>query len=88
MSSTVAAEHSKSPTASATRYVDIFGVVSKVTVCLPAPGPGVSDTTAPFEMARSPASMTAVSENVALKAGSSNEGNIRRASVASSCVTA
>ena len=31
--------HSKSPTASATRYVDIFGVVSNLTVCLPAPGP-------------------------------------------------
>ena len=43
--------HSKSPTASATRYVDIFGVVSNLTVCLPAAGPGVSETTAPFEMA-------------------------------------
>lgn len=43
--------------------------------------------TAPFEMAVSPASIVAVSANVALKAGSSNEGNMRRASVASSCVT-
>ena len=32
--------------------------------------------------------MIAVIENVALSAGSSNDGNIRRASVASSCVTA
>ena len=88
MPSTVADEHSKSPTASATRYVDIFGVVSNVTVCLPAAGPGVSETAAPFEIAWSPASMVAVSENVALRAGSSNDGNIRLASVASSCVTA
>ena len=49
--SALPALHSKSPTASATRYVDIFGVVSNLTVCLPAAGPGVSETTAPFEIA-------------------------------------
>jgi hypothetical protein len=80
--------HSKSPTASATRYVDIFGVVSNLTVCFPGSGPGVSAVTAPFEIARSAASMIAVTAKVALKAGSSNDGNIRRASVASSWVTA
>jgi hypothetical protein len=68
--------------------VDIFGVVSNLTVCLPAAGPGVSETTAPFEMAWSFASMIAVMAKVALNAGSSNDGNIRRASVASSWVTA
>ena len=63
-------------------------MVSNLTVCLPAPGPGVSETTAPFEIAWSFSSMIAVSANVALNAGSSNDGNMRRASVASSCVTA
>ncbi len=81
-------EHSKSPTASASRYVDIFGVVSNVTVCFPGFGLGVSDTIAPFEIAWSPVSIVALSANVALNAGSSNDGNMRRASVASSCVTA
>src|SRR3990170_8495018 len=74
-------EHSKSPTASASKYVDIFGVVSNVTVCLPGVELGVSDTTAPFEMAWSPVSIVALSANAALKAGSSNDGNMRRASV-------
>ena len=68
--------------------MDIFGDSSKRTVCFPAPGPGRSDTIAPFEMAWSVSSMMAVSVKVALKAGSSNDGNILRASVASSCVTA
>ena len=46
----------KSPTSSATRYDDIFGVRANVTVCLPGSGPGVSFVTLPFEIAVSPAS--------------------------------
>ena len=85
MPSAPPAMHSKSPTASATRYVDIFGVVSNCDACACLRrDPGVSETTAPFEIAVSPLSMMAVSANVALKAGSSNDGNMRRASVASS----
>ena len=80
--------HTKSPTASATRYVDIFGVVANVTVCLPAPGPACPRRPRRSRSRGRRRSMVAVSANVALKAGSSNDGNMRRASVASSCVTA
>jgi hypothetical protein len=80
--------HLKSPTRNATRYVDIFGVVANATVCLPATGPGVSDTIFVFEIAVSPASTTSETSNVAFSAGSSKLGNARRASVASNCVTA
>src|SRR5262245_60221964 len=79
--------HWKSPTASATRYDDIFTVGENFIVCFD-PGPGVSDTSLPFEIAMSPRSATTVTVNVALKDGSSNEGKARRASVDSSCVTA
>ena len=78
----------KSPTIMATRYVDIFGVVANFSVCLPASGPGSSDSTAPFEMAVSAASTMSETSNVALNRGSSNDGNARRASVASIWVTA
>ena len=43
----------KSPTASATRYDDIFAVVEKRTVWRPVPGPGLSEMTRPFEIAMS-----------------------------------
>ncbi len=68
--------------------MDILGVVPKTTVCLPAPGPGVSDAMALFEMAVSPASIVSEMSNVALMAGSSKQGKARRASVDSNCVTA
>src|SRR4051812_3030641 len=80
--------HAQSPTASATRYVDIFGDLENVSVCLPAPGPGLSSTMRPLEMAVSAASIVAVMENVAFNAGSSKQGNARRASVGSNCVVA
>ena len=43
MSSAPPSRHWKSPTAIATRYDDIFGVVENVSVWRPAPGPGVSE---------------------------------------------
>ena len=52
-----------------------------VSVCLPAPGPGVSDSRRPFEIAVSLASIVAETAKVAFIAGSSNDGNARRASV-------
>ena len=45
---------------------DIFWVRAKATVCLPASGPGVSDISAPFEMAVSPASIVIEMSKVAL----------------------
>jgi hypothetical protein len=48
----------------------------------------VSETCLPFEIAESPASIIKVTANVALKAGSSNDGKARRASVASIWLTA
>ena len=78
----------KSPTAIATRYVDIFGDVANVSVCRSGAGPGVSDSRPPFEMAVSPRSMVSRTAKVALNAGSSKHGNARRASVDSNCVTA
>ena len=57
-------------------------------MCLPSPGPGESATIGPFEMPVSPESTTSETSNVALKAGSSNDGNARRASVDSNCDTA
>ena len=81
-------EHRQSPTAIATRYVDILGVVEKRSVCFPAAGPGVSEAILPLEMAVSPSSTTRVMAKVALSAGSSNDGNARRASVGSICVVA
>ena len=46
------------------------------------------DAMALLEIAVSPASMVSEMSNVALKAGSSKQGNARRASVDSNCVTA
>src|SRR2546428_5371508 len=80
--------HLKSPTAIATRYGDIFAVVANVIVCCVIAGPAVSDSTLPFEMAVSPRSIVSVTANVALNDGSSKQGNARRASVDSNCVTA
>src|SRR5688572_31938463 len=68
----------KSPTTSATRYVDIRGVVAKLTVWVPARGPGRSDTTAPLEITLSCAAAIAEIAKVALNSGSSNEGKARR----------
>src|SRR5262245_4238618 len=78
----------KLPTAIATRYDDILGVVENRTVCWCGRGPATSDTTLPFEMAMSPRGTVRVTANVALNAGSSNDGKARRASVDSNCVTA
>src|SRR3989442_2065035 len=80
--------HWKSPTAIATRYDDIFGDVANFTVCCVTAGPGVSDSTLPFEMAVSPRLMMSVILNVALNAGSSKHGKPRLASGGSHCVYA
>ena len=80
--------HWKSPTAIATRYDDIFGVVANVIVCCEAPGPGVSESMRPLAIAVSPRSAVTVTAKVALKTGSSKQGNARRASVDSNWVTA
>ena len=58
--------HSKSPTAMATRYVDIFGVVANLIVCFPSPGPGVSEAMTLLEIAVSPLFAISVMSNVAL----------------------
>ena len=79
--------HLKSPTRNASRYVDMRGVVAKLTACLSAPA-GLSATTFVFEIAVSPLSTIKVVSKVALYAGSSKLGNARRASVDSNCVTA
>ena len=50
-------------------------------------GPGASDTIFVFEIAVSPASTIKETSKVAFSAGSSKQGNARRASVASNCVT-
>ena len=62
--------------------------VANFSVWRSAPGPGVSDSSLPFEMAVSPRSTVSVTANVALNAGSSKHGNARRASVDSNWVTA
>src|SRR2546428_14068308 len=80
--------HLKSPTAIATRYDDIFGDVANLIVCCVMLGPATSDSTFPFEIAVSPRSIVVVSANVALSAGSSKQGNARRAPVDSNGVTA
>ena len=86
--SAVPSTHENRPTAIATRYVDIFGVVENRTTCLAPPDAGVSEMTRPFEIALSRASIVSEMSKVALNAGSSKPGKARRASVASSCVTA
>src|SRR4029079_17861051 len=88
MPSAPPSRHSKSPAAMATRYDDIFGVGEKVMVCTARDGPGRSAVMRPFEITVSPRSAVTVTENVALNAGSSKQGNARRASVDSNCVTA
>src|SRR5262245_54662182 len=80
--------HLKSPTAIATRYVDILGVVANLSVWRPRPGPGVSLRILPFAIAVSARSIVRDTANVALNAGSSKQGNARRASVDSNWVTA
>src|ERR1700687_6516287 len=76
--------HWKSPTAIATRYDDILGVVANLSVCRDGPGPGISESSAPLEIAVSPRAIVSVRANVAFIAGSSKQGNVRRASVDSS----
>ena len=88
IASAAPSRHLKSPTAIATRYDDILGVVANFIVCCLVAGPGASDTIRPFEIAVSPRSIVSVTANVALKRGSSKQGNARRASVDSNCVTA
>ena len=68
--------------------MDILGVRANVSVCLPGSGPCVSEICFPLEIAVSAASIISEMSKVALKAGSSNDGNARRASVASICETA
>ena len=80
--------HTKSPTIITPDTSDIFGVVANFSVCFPGSGPGSSESTAPFEMAVSAASTMSDTSKVALNRGSSNDGNARRASVASIWVTA
>src|SRR5215210_8010557 len=80
--------HLKSPTAIATRYVDMRGVVANFIVCWVTAGPATSDSILPFEIAVSPRSIVTVTANVALNAGSSKQGKARRASVDSNWVTA
>src|SRR5262249_23991130 len=86
--SALPSRHLKSPTAIATRYDDIFGVGENAMVCWVGAGPGVSETSLPFEIAMSPRSMVTVGVNVALYDGSSKQGKARRASVDSNWVTA
>src|SRR5882672_162813 len=80
--------HDHLPTAIATRYVDIFGVVENLTMWREPSAVGVSEITVPFEIAESARSIVSEMSNVALNDGSSKLGNARRASVASNCVTA
>ena len=77
---------SSSPTTKATRYVDIFIVSAKV-MTLRCPSRR-SDTMRVLETAVSAGSMASVLAKTALNAGSSQQGNARRASVASNCVAA
>jgi hypothetical protein len=78
---------SSSPTTKATKYVDILMVSAKRTTLRPSPN-GSSDTIEVLEMATSRSGTTRVTENTALNAGSSQQGNARRASVASNWVAA
>ena len=66
MASALPLRQTKSPTSIATRYADIFGVRAKTSVCLPASGPGLSDSCAPFEIAVSPLSISSEMSNVDL----------------------
>src|SRR5215208_138955 len=77
---------SSSPTMYATRYVDILMVSANTTTFLPASMR--SDTIDVFETAVRTGSITSVEANTALKSGSSQHGNARRASVASNWVAA
>ncbi len=78
---------SSGPTTNATRYVDIAIVSSNRTRTRPFPV-GSRETSGPFEIARSPSCATSVTPNTALRSGSSQHGNARRASVDSNCVVA
>src|SRR5262249_15134890 len=77
---------SSSPTTMATRYVDMTIESAKRTILR---GPSrVSLATRVFDATVRVGSTASVTLNTALKAGSSQQGNARRASVASNCVAA
>ena len=78
---------SSGPTTNATRYVDIAIVSANRTRTRPSPA-GSRPISGPFEIASSPSSTTSVTPNTALRSGSSQHGNARRASVDSNCVVA
>ncbi len=66
----------------------LIGIVSaKRTTSLPSPR-STRSTSGPFDTAVSAGSMTSVIEKTALNAGSSQQGNARRQSVACICVVA
>uniref|UniRef100_A0A182JBR1 Uncharacterized protein n=1 Tax=Anopheles atroparvus TaxID=41427 RepID=A0A182JBR1_ANOAO len=77
---------SYSPTTTATRYVDMMGVRSKCSTRSPSL-PSVSSRTGMFESATRSFGTFSVMSKVAFRAGSSQQGKQRRASVASNCVT-
>ena len=86
---TVAERASRSgPTASATRYVDMRGVSRKRTTFLPVRGSTRSCAGGSFDTTSSDGATTAVTSKRAFIAGSSKQGNARRASVASNWVNA
>src|ERR1700733_7291929 len=71
------------PTTSATKYVDIFGVSSNLTILRFVLASTASASNGAFDIAVSPGSMLVEILKVALCWGSSMQGNIRRASVGS-----
>ena len=78
---------SSSPTTKATRYVDILMVSAKVTARRPSSSVS-SRSTAVLDTAARCGGTTRVTPKTALRAGSSQHGKPRRASVASNWVAA
>mmetsp|Transcript_7850 Transcript_7850/g.12366 ORF Transcript_7850/g.12366 Transcript_7850/m.12366 type:complete len:289 (-) Transcript_7850:637-1503(-) len=87
-SGVVSSMWSNSPTQKASRYVDITGVVSNVTVFLPSAASFTTAFSGMLLSATRSSGTVSVIPNVALSAGSSQHGKHRRASVGSNCVTA
>ena len=75
------------PTVNASRYEDITGVSRKTVRWRPVAAASVRST-GMFDMAARVASWISSTVNRALNSGSSKQGNARRASAASNCVTA